>query len=103
MPSINHTYILTFLSTHQDAIQHFGVERIGLFGSYVRDEQKENSDIDLLVEFSKGQKNIRNLVGLADYLEDSFGKKVELVTKESLSKYIGPHILKEVKYASLVN
>ncbi len=100
---MDHRYILSFLTAHNDAVKRFGVERIGLFGSYLRDEQNENSDIDFLVEFSTGKKNIRNLVALADYLEESFGKKVEVVTKESLSKYIGPHILKEVKYASLIN
>jgi len=74
-----------------------------LFGSFVRNEQKDDSDIDFLVEFKKNQKNIHNLVGLADLLESILGKKVEVVTKESLSKYIGPYILKEVQYATILN
>jgi predicted nucleotidyltransferase len=97
------TTIFSLLAKHYNQIEDYGVERIGLFGSYVRNEQTESSDIDFLVEFSKEKKNIHNLVGLGDFLEKLFGKKVELVTKESLSKYIGPHILKEVQYASFAN
>ncbi len=95
--------IFEILFKYRDDIESFGVERIGLFGSYVRHEQKEDSDIDFLVEFKKNQKNIHNLVGLADLLESILGKKVEVVTKESLSKYIGPYILKEVQYATNLN
>ena len=58
---------------------------------------------DLLVEFANGQKNMHNLVGLGDYLENAFGRKVDLVTKPSLSKHIGPHILREVQYASFAD
>lgn len=75
----------------------YGVKSIGLFGSYVRGEQRKNSDIDILVEFNKSV----SLFGLMDvefYLEDKLGKNVDLVPKDSLRKHIGKYILQEVQY-----
>lgn len=100
---MNRADIISTLSQHQALLKSHGIERIGLFGSFVRDEQKETSDIDLLVQFSKDKKSLHNLVSLGDELEKLFGRDVELVTTESLSKYIGPHILNEVQYAPLYN
>ena len=100
---MNRSIIISTLSQHHDLLQEHGIERIGLFGSFVREEQTETSDIDLLVHFSKAKKSLHNLVSLGIELEKLFGRKVELVSSESLSKYIGPHILKEVQYASLNN
>ncbi len=93
--------ILQELSNRRDSLAHFGVEQIGLFGSYVRGEANSDSDIDLLVEMNKDHKTFRNFLALNYYLEEIFGRKVELVTKQSLSPYIGPHILRTVEYASL--
>jgi len=100
---MNRSLIILTLSQHQALLQAHGIERIGLFGSFVRGEQTDSSDIDLLVHFSKGKKSLHNLVSLGDQLERLFGRNVELVTTESLSKYIGPHILNEVQYASFYN
>jgi predicted nucleotidyltransferase len=100
---MNRSLIILTLSQHQALLQAHGIERIGLFGSFVRDEQTDSSDIDLLVHFSKGEKSLHNLVSLGEELEKLFGRSVELVTNESLSKYIGPHILNEVQYASFYN
>ncbi|MDP3469082.1 MAG: nucleotidyltransferase family protein [Daejeonella sp.] len=93
--------ILDELSNQRHQLANFGVEQIGLFGSFVRDEANQESDIDLLVEMSKNRKTFRNFLALNYYLEEIFGRKVELVTKQSLSPYIGPHILRTVEYASL--
>lgn len=79
--------------------REFGVKRIGLFGSYVRDTQNAKNDIDILVEFLPGYKTIDNFMHLSFLLEEELNHPVELVTKESLSPYIGSHILKEVEYA----
>jgi len=76
-------------------------KKIGLFGSYLRNEATENSDIDLLVDIEKDKKTLKNFLALNFYLEDIFGKKVELVTTQSLSPYIGPHILKTVEYVPI--
>lgn len=77
----------------------FGVNQIGLFGSYSRNEQSEKSDIDLLIDFVSGKESFDNYMAVYDLFEDIFkNEKVEAVTKNSLSPYIGPEILKEVLY-----
>ncbi|MET7001284.1 nucleotidyltransferase family protein [Chitinophaga defluvii] len=94
--------LLHRLSLHRDKIKSFGVKELGLFGSFKKDTNIHiNSDIDFLIEFEKGKKNYDNFIGLSFYLEELLGRKVELVTSKSLSKYIGPHILKEVEHVSL--
>ncbi len=92
--------LLKLVNEHQKEIQAFGVKRFGLFGSFVRGEPRPQSDIDILVEFEPGKKTFDNFVRLAFFLEDLFGRRVEMVTRESLSPYIGPHILQEVEYAA---
>lgn len=82
-------------------MQALGVKRIGLFGSFVRGEQKNASDIDFIVEFEKDEKTFDNFMNLSFFLEALFQRRVELVTAESLSPYIGPYILKEAEYVSL--
>ena len=79
-------------------LMDLGVNRIGLFGSYVRNDQTENSDIDILIEFKEGSGSFLNLLKIHDLLEDLLGQQIELVTVKGLSPYIGPHILKEVEY-----
>jgi predicted nucleotidyltransferase len=93
--------ILTIINEHQKQIRSFGVRRCGVFGSFVRSRQTQESDIDVLVEFEPNQKTFDNFMRLAQFLEELFGRKVDLITVESLSPYIGPHILQEVEYAAL--
>jgi predicted nucleotidyltransferase len=93
--------ISRLIAEHEQEIKRFGVKRCGLFGSYVRGQSTSKSDIDVLVEFEPGQKTFNNFMHLAFYLENLFGRRVDLVTVESLSPYIGPHILEEVEYAPL--
>jgi hypothetical protein len=70
-----------------------------LFGSYVREEQSPNSDIDIHVHFKPEQETFDNLMFTYDLFENLFkGFKVEVVTNTGLSPYIGPQILKEVQY-----
>jgi len=88
--------IMDMLKVHTDILQKYGVKRIGLFGSFAREEQKKNSDIDFLVEFEKPV--FENFMDLAFYLEDLFGRKVELITNGSLSPYIQPYVDKEVRW-----
>lgn len=75
----------------------FKVKTIGVFGSYVRGEQKKRSDIDILVEF-RGSMGLIGLIGLEQYLSELLGIKVDLVTKGALKPYIGKRILAEVVY-----
>ncbi len=60
----------------------------------------DQSDVDILVEFEPQQKSFNNFMDLCFFLEDLLGRNVDLVTKESLSPYIGPRILDEVEYVS---
>ncbi len=90
--------ILSQLKNNQGAISNFGVHRFGLFGSFLTGSQNAESDVDLLVEFEPGRKSFDNYMNLAFFLEDLLGRKVDLVTPESLSPHIGPKILAEVEY-----
>ncbi|MBC8174278.1 MAG: nucleotidyltransferase domain-containing protein [Candidatus Marinimicrobia bacterium] len=90
--------ILLAIKRNQDKILAFGVKRLGLFGSFVRKEQNVESDIDLLVEFDQNKKNFDNFIHLSFLLEELLEHHIELVTAESLSPYIKPHIIKEVEY-----
>lgn len=92
--------LMNLLRQHHAEIKGFGVKRYGLFGSFVRDEAKPDSDVDILVEFEPGRKSFLSFFRLAFRLEEIFGRKVDLVTLESLSPYIGPHILREAEYDS---
>jgi hypothetical protein len=93
--------ILKILRQNRVRLKELGVRRIGLFGSFVRGEQNPDSDIDLLVEFEVGQKTFDAFIDLSFFLEEMLQFKIELITIESLSPYLGPHILKEVEYAAL--
>jgi predicted nucleotidyltransferase len=88
--------IVKILKEHSDILKNYKVKRIGLFGSFARGEQREDSDIDFLVEFE--MPSFDNFMDLVFYLEDLFGRKVELITSGSLSPYIQPYIEKEVKW-----
>ena len=90
--------IQVLLKQNLDAIRNFGVKQIGIFGSYIKNQQKDISDIDILVVFEKGRKSFNSFIKLLYFLEDLTQKRIDLVTKESLSPYIGPYILKEVVY-----
>ena len=86
------------LRENKDKIKSFGVKRIGIFGSIVRGEAKEKSDLDIIVEFEEDKKNFENFINLAFFLEDLFGRKIDLLTPESISPYIKPYIEREIVY-----
>ncbi len=81
----------------QAEILGFGVRRLALFGSVQRDTARADSDVDVLVEFQPGQKTYDHFVALGDLLERVLSRPVELVTAESLSPFLKPHILAEAK------
>jgi hypothetical protein len=74
-----------------------GVKSLGLFGSFVRNTQTPESDVDILVEFLPEKHTFDNFMEVSFLLESLFGRKVELITLEGLSPHIGPYILKEVQ------
>ena len=91
---------LSLLRQHEKGIkERFGVARIGIFGSYARGEEKPESDVDVLVEFRKGEKTFDHYMGLKFFLEDLFGRKVDLVMKEAIKPRLREPILSEVVYA----
>jgi predicted nucleotidyltransferase len=75
----------------------YGVIEIGLFGSYVKGNQKEASDVDILVEFEKAI-DLFTFVHLKDHLSDLLGVNVDLVAKKALKPKIGERILSETVY-----
>ena len=89
--------VLSRLRKHENALRSLGVERLGLFGSFVRKENERKSDVDLLLEFAPGRKSFDNFMRIAFLLEDVLEREVELVTPEALSPYLGPRILSEVE------
>ena len=93
--------ILDVLDQNRAHLRALGVRRIGLFGSFVRGEQSPDSDIDLLVEIDPERKTFDTFMELSLFLEQVLQHRIELVTVESLSPYLGPHILREVEYAPL--
>jgi len=91
--------ILKKLGEKSEQIKGYGIKRIGLFGSYVRDEQKRESDVDIFVEFEEGKITFDHYMGLRFFLEDLFGVKVDLIILEDLKPQLKPYILREVEYA----
>lgn len=91
---------IEILKKHENTIKDkYHVRRIGVFGSFARGEEKESSDIDILVEFERGSKTFDNYMDLKFFLEDLFNRKVDLVTVEALRPQLKDNILGEVVYA----
>jgi len=76
----------------------FHIRELGLFGSYIRGEQTAVSDIDVLVEFTKGHKDFLNYIRLKFYLEDLFGRNIDLVMKDAVKSRLKDRIFSEVIY-----
>jgi predicted nucleotidyltransferase len=92
--------VLALLREHEPEIKkRFGVATIGIFGSFIRGEERPDSDVDVLVTFRKGEETFNNYMGCKFYLEDLFGRKVDLVMKDAVKKRLRPYILGEVVYA----
>lgn len=75
----------------------YKAEVVGMFGSYIRGEQKEGSDIDILVEFFKGA-DLFHFVGLSLFLEEKLGLKVDVVPYDTIREELKENILKEAIY-----
>jgi predicted nucleotidyltransferase len=91
--------LLNQLFLHRQKLKSLGVKEFLLFGSFAKDTMvRANSDVDLIVEFEQGKKNYDNFMDLSFYLEEILGRKIDLLTPQSLSKYIGPHILKQAEH-----
>lgn len=90
---------IKILAEHRQEFARFGVQSLALFGSIVRDENRPDSDIDVLVEFS-GQATLDRFMGLKFYLEDLLGCRVDLVTRKALKPRLRPYVEREALYVT---
>jgi len=92
--------ILKILREKKGLLSQYGVNKIGLFGSYSNKTATKDSDIDILIDFHSEFETYDNLLSIYDVLENSFkNNRIDIVTKNGLSKYIGSYILNETEYA----
>ncbi|MFH1832421.1 MAG: nucleotidyltransferase family protein [bacterium] len=97
MHEVNKTTILQFLREHKDVLEkNFGVTKIALFGSFARGQETENSDIDLLIDMKEHDFDKR--YDLKEFLEEAFGRTVDVGYFDSVRKFIMRQILKEIVY-----
>jgi len=87
--------VFNVLKSHKNEIKaKYNVKKIGIFGSYAKGQQNEESDVDILVEFQKP--SFDHFMKVSFYLEDLFDKKVDLLTPNSLSPFMKTSVEKEV-------
>jgi uncharacterized protein len=91
------------ISPVRDRLIAAGVRQLGLIGSFARGETDEKSDVDVLVTFYPKARTCDNLYAVGEALEEVFRRKIDLVTEDSLSPYLGPKIQREVQHVDLVS
>lgn len=93
---MNRSQVLTLLGSRREEIMHrFGVKRLSVFGSAARDEMRDDSDIDVLVMF-EGPSTFDGYFDLKTYLEQLFGRPVDLVTEKGLKPRARRHVEKNL-------
>ncbi|NOT57123.1 MAG: nucleotidyltransferase [Deltaproteobacteria bacterium] len=92
---------VALIEAHAAELRALGVQRIGVFGSFAREEATLESDVDVYLEFAKGRKNYDNFFAIHELLEGLFGRPIDLVTDGSLSERKARLILPTVRYATL--
>jgi hypothetical protein len=93
----NRNDIILFLQTHKDELaQRFGVTSIGLFGSYARGDERDDSDIDIAIELLPEHKSLSSFFGLRRYLEQQLGKPVDLGIESALKPLAREMVSKEI-------
>jgi len=94
---LRRTDILNRLTNEYPIIKKkFGIKRMGLFGSYARDEGRFDSDIDILVSFEEGKERFRVFFSCITYLEDILGKKVEMISEHAIDPRIKQFIERDI-------
>lgn len=92
-------YFVKLLKTHIPELREkYAVQSLGIFGSYLRNEQGQDSDLDILVELDNPSLSLVGYIGLENHLSDILGVRVDLVEKDTLKPRIGQHILNHVVY-----
>lgn len=97
VPPLKRDEVIQRLRDAEREIRSLGVERLALFGSVLRDEARPGSDVDVLVSFAPGAKSFDGLLALTDFLEERLGRRVDVVTTEALSPFLGPRILADAQ------
>ncbi|MCQ8893987.1 MAG: DUF86 domain-containing protein [Methanolinea sp.] len=92
MASPRETVILSLNSKFPVMRRLFGVRKIGIFGSLARGEDRPESDVDIEVEFETGMDTYQNFVGLAFFLEETLGRRVDLVMSRVLASFLRPEL-----------
>lgn len=87
--------VISLLQEHQSDIRAFRIQKIGIFGSVARNQETQQSDIDILIQFD-GPASYDSYIELKFYLEGLLGRKVDLVTEDSLRKEIRPYVEKDL-------
>ena len=91
--------ILKYLKEHKNEYnEKYGVIKLGLFGSYARDEQNDSSDIDIVIEISKSKKNIHTFFAIKREMEKAFKKNVDLGIEGTIKTIVKDEINKEIIY-----
>ncbi len=94
--------IIKLIKDNKMKLKRFGVKKIGIFGSAARDELKENSDIDIVIEFEEDRGGLKDFGELSEFLENLFRKKVDILTpwgiKSIRIKSVKEKIEKEIEY-----
>lgn len=94
-------HVLDTLIQLRPRLNALGVRRLGLFGSFANGAPRRESDIDLLIEFLPGRKSFDSFIQVGELLEEHFGRRVELVTPQSLSRHFGEAIKSEAEYVDI--
>ncbi len=94
--------VIKLIRENREKLKEFGVKRIGLFGSVVRDQASEGSDVDIVVDFERGKATFRNVGRLIEFLENLFNTEIDLLTPYGIEsiriKSVKERIKQEVEY-----
>ncbi|MBU0559081.1 MAG: nucleotidyltransferase family protein [Bacteroidetes bacterium] len=96
MEKYTSTEILDILQKHRELLRKYRVKKIGLFGSFSRNESTVGSDIDFVVDFE--EKSFDNFMDLSFALEEIFRREVDLLTDNTISHYIYPSVKNEIQW-----
>jgi len=95
---MNRDEILEYIRQHKEELLQFGVEKIGLFGSYARGDNTANSDVDILVKFGNTNSKYYSYFNLKNYLQDRLHREIDLCREEDIRKEFKEEILRSVVY-----
>ena len=93
--------VLRILEEHRVELSMFGVQRIGLFGSFARNEQTADSDVDFLAEYKEGFKNLKNITHPAYLLKEWLGREVDFLTKTPENAYFKQSLTDSIIYVEI--